>query len=62
MPKKVTKKQRIKALENEVLTLYAFLGAVTSTAQPVKVIKMEPFSEFQKKLRDTEAKYASKAS
>jgi hypothetical protein len=59
---KRSKKKRIKELENAVSTLYALLGQVTSTAKPVKVIKMEPFSEFQKKLRDTEAKYASKAS
>lgn len=60
--KNKSKKQRIKELENAVSTLYALLGQVTNTAQSVKIIKMEPFSVFQKKLRKTEAEFASKAS
>lgn len=64
MSKKISKKERIKALEYEVLTLRALFEFVyaKSNDRPVAPIQIEPFSEFQKQLRETEAKYSLKAS
>lgn len=67
--KKQSKKKKLKALENEVSTLRALLCDVMQHVGydgqdhvPVQLIQIEPYIEFQKKLRETEAKYASKAS
>jgi len=66
---KQSKKKKIKALENEVLTLRAFVHGFASFVgydgqehEPVQLIEIEPYIEFQKQLRETEAKFASKAS
>jgi hypothetical protein len=66
--KKQSKKKKLKALENEVSTLRAllfsfmnFVGYDGQEHEPVQLIEIEPYIEFQKKLRETEAKYASKA-
>jgi ElaB/YqjD/DUF883 family membrane-anchored ribosome-binding protein len=66
---KQSKKKKIKALENEVSTLRAslerlmeYIGYDGEEHVPVQLIQIEPYIEFQKKLRETEAKYASQAS
>jgi hypothetical protein len=68
--KNPSKKQRIKALENEVSTLRASLYGFMSfigyedgdEREPVKIIDIEPYDIFQQGLRDIEAKYALKVS
>ena len=60
--KKKSKKQRIKELENAVLTLSALFDSVISPIPSATIIKLEDYSIFENKLRETEAKYASKAS
>lgn len=68
MSKKSTKK-KFKSLKNEVSTLRAllsdfmnFVGYDGQDHEPVQLKTIEPYLEFQKQLRETEAKYASKAS
>lgn len=63
------KKKKFKALKNEVSTLSAllsdlmnFVGYDGQEHEPVQLKTIEPYIEFQKQLRETEAKYASKAS
>lgn len=67
--KKQIKKKKLKALQNEVSTLRALLSKVAQHVgfdgqehEPVKLKTIEPYEEFQKKLRKTEAKYALKVS
>ena len=66
---KHSKKKKLKALENEVSTLRALLSKVAQHVgydgqehEPVKLKTIEPYEEFQKKLREAEAKYALKVS
>lgn len=66
---KKSKKKKLKALKNEVSTLRALLqgfmdhmGYDGQEHEPVQLKSIEPYIEFQKKLKETEAKYASKAS
>jgi len=62
--KKQSKKQRIKALEYEVLTLRVLFECVlnSESRQPVKSLELESFSSFTEQLRKTEAEYEQKAS
>jgi hypothetical protein len=67
--KKQSKKKKLKALQYEVSTLRALLSGVMQHVgydgrehEPVKLKTIEPYEEFQKKLRETEAKYALKVS
>ena len=66
---KLSKKKKLKALQYEVSTLKALLSKVAQHVgfdgqehEPVKLKTIEPYEEFKKKLRETEAKYALKAS
>jgi hypothetical protein len=67
---KQSKKKKLKALQYEVMTLRVllsgfmeFVGYDSQVYKPiVKPVNIEPFQDFQKELRDTESKYALKAS
>ena len=66
---KQSRKKKLKALQYEVSTLRALMCDVIQHVgyhgqehEPVQLKTIEPYIEFQKQLRETEAKYASKAS